>query len=39
MTTYSVPHDNIDVGNERAIDVLRHVDVDEVTEMMIHVDA
>jgi len=39
VTTHSVPHDNVDVGEKRAVDVLRRIDVDEVTEMMVHVDA
>jgi len=36
--THSVPYDDIDVGAERTINVLRSVDINEVTKMMVHID-
>lgn len=35
--THRVPHDYVDVVIKRAVDVLRGVEVEEVTEMMVEI--
>ncbi len=37
MNTYCVPHDNVYVTAEGIVEVLRDVEVDKVTEMMVHI--
>lgn len=35
--THRVPHDDVDIGAEGVVDVLGDVEVDKVTEVMVHV--
>lgn len=35
--TYRIPHEDIDVSAEGVVDVLGNVQVDKVTEVMVHV--
>ena len=35
--TYRVPHDNLSILAERIVQMLRHVQINEITEMVIHV--
>ena len=37
-TTHSVPYDYLYVVTERAVDVLRGVEIEKITEMVVHVD-
>lgn len=37
MNTYCVPHDDVYVTAEGIVEVLRDVEVNKVTEMMVHV--
>lgn len=37
QSTHRIPHDNVDVCAEGVVDVLRYVEVDKVTEVVVHV--
>lgn len=37
QSTYRIPHDNVDVCAEGVVDVLRYVEIDKVTEVVVHV--
>lgn len=39
VRTYGVPHDDVHIGAEGIIHVLSNVEIDEIAEVVIHVNA
>lgn len=37
QSTHRIPHDDVDVCAEGVVDVLRYVEIDKVTEVVVHV--
>lgn len=36
--TYSIPHDYVDISAEGIINMLRNIKIDEITEVMVHIN-